>query len=66
MSGNANFYQKRGMSPPERSKLENAVAGVRSALETGSDVENALIELAEMITEQEDALVEIAEIIGGE
>lgn len=30
-----------------------------------SEIEEAIIELAEMFSEQEDALVEMAEIIGG-
>lgn len=50
------------LSPSERSKLDNASAGVFQNMSI-EDIINALLELGEIASEQDDALVELAELI---
>lgn len=59
------FYNRKGLSPAERAKLDNAAADAEAGKEGQDDIEAALIELAELAAAQDDALVELAEIIGG-
>ena len=52
---------RRGTTPQEQALLDNAMAqGVKTP-----DIEEALVELAELFAEQDDAIVELAEIIEG-
>ena len=53
---------KSGLSPMERSELDNAAAGVFRNVSV-EDVMNALVELGELFAEQDDALVELAELL---
>jgi hypothetical protein len=48
---------------PDRAALENAMAQIVANTQKGDDIENALVELAELFAAQDDALVELAEII---
>lgn len=48
---------------PDRAALENAMAQIVANAQKGDDIENALVELAELFAAQDDALVELAEII---
>ena len=62
----ANFYQHKMLAPRERVDFDNLKADMAAEKEHSSELEEALIELAELFAEQDDALVELAEIIGGE
>lgn len=64
MKGKGNrFYVPRGLTPAERAKLDNVLAAVAAEAEGQSDVEAALVELADMVAAQDDALVELAGMI---
>lgn len=57
------FYNPRGLSPVDRAKLDNALGDIADGKVSESDLEAALVEIADMVAAQDDALVEIAGLI---
>ena len=55
--------RRKRLELPDRAALENAMAQIVVNTQKGADIENALVELAELFAAQDDALVELAEII---
>lgn len=59
------LVKRRKMDLTDLADLENAVSAGETNTVNIEDTMNALIELAELFSEQDDALVELAELIGG-
>lgn len=55
--------RRKRLELSDRAALENAMAQTVANTQKGVDIENALVELAELFAAQDDALVELAEII---
>lgn len=56
-------YTKTGMSISERATLDNALAQLAAETKRRTELEDAVLELAELYAEQDDALVELAELM---
>lgn len=59
---NTPFY-RTGMHPKDRVDIENLIAQLVAERQRSDELENALVELAELYAAQDDALVELAEMI---
>lgn len=57
------LIRKSGMTPKEKTDLENASAKAEQATANDEDIMAALVELGELFAEQDDALVELAGMI---
>lgn len=55
--------RRKRLELPDSAALENAMAQTVANTQKGADIENALVELAELFAAQDDALVELAGLI---
>lgn len=57
------IFINRNLSPKDRAKLDNAVGLSKTNAQNDEDIMAALVELGELFAAQDDALVELAELI---
>ncbi len=57
------LLKRRKLNLPDAADLENATAGAVSNATNIDDLMNAVVELAELTTEQDEAIVELAGMI---